>query len=251
MKQQVNTQIVIDFYNNVIGKQDLDYAKKIVTENYIQHNPQVKTGKGGFLEAIAFLKTIPQPKNPPKPFMRIITDDNYVIVHLSVALAGQQKIVLDLFRLENGLIAEHWDAIQDTSETSQNGNSEIEGPIVIENEENTLQNKKIVKDFTKQVLINRNFETLDRFISKDFIPHHPKMAKGLQGFTEYNQKITILKIHRILGQRNFVVTQSEAIINNNNFVIYDIYRLYDNMIVEHWSVSQIIPKVMAHNNGMI
>lgn len=251
MEQNINEQIVTAFYKKVIGEQDLEYAKKIVTENYIQHNPHVKTGKDGFLEAIKFLKKMPKPKNTPKPFMRIIADNEYVVVHLSVEYGGQNKIVLDMFRIENGLIAEHWDAIQNKSEISLNGNSEIEGPILIENEKSTLQNKKIVEDFTNQVLIDRNFQTLKSFVVTDLIQHNPKINNGLKGIAEYYQKIKIQKVHKIIGQGNFVVTQSNVIVNNTEFVFYDIYRLKNGLITEHWTVSQIIPEVMSHSNGMI
>ncbi|MEP0262885.1 nuclear transport factor 2 family protein [Dokdonia sp.] len=251
MEQYINKLIVTDFYKKVIGEQDLEYAKRIVTEDYIQHNPQVRTGKAGFLEAIAFLKQMPKQKNTPTPFMRIIADNEYVIVHLNVEFGGQKKIVLDMFRIENGLIAEHWDAIQNKSEISLNGNSEIEGPILIENEKATIQNKKIVEDFTNQILIEGNFQTLKNFVVPDLIQHNPKMNKGLKGIAEYYQKIKIQKVHKIIGQGNFVVTQSKAIVDNEDFVFYDIYRLDNGLIIEHWAVSQIIPEVMAHNNGMI
>lgn len=251
MEQNSNKQIVINFYKKVIGEQDLEYAKKIVTENYIQHNPQVKTGKEGLLEAITYLKEIPKPKKAFKPFMRIIADHNYVVVHMNIEFNGQKKIVLDLFRLENGFIAEHWDAIQNESEISLNGNSEIKGPIVSEDQEATLKNKTRVQEFTKQVLINRDFDALKKYMATDLIQHNPNMTNGLHDMKQYYQKNNIQKVYKIIGQGNFVVTQSKGIVNNQDNVFYDIYRLKNGLIVEHWSVSQIIPEIMAHTNGML
>jgi len=251
MEEYINKQIVIDFYKKAIGKQDLDYAAKSVTDDYIQHNPQVKTGKDGFLEAIQFLKTIPKSKNPPQPFMRIIADDDYVVIHLSVEFGGQKKIVLDLFRLENGLIAEHWDAIQDTSEMSVNGHSEIEGPVLIENIAATDQNKKIVETFTKQVLINGHYDLFTHYVDENLIQHHSKIKNGIQGLIDYHQKIQFQKLYKVIGEGNFVTTQSMGIMNNKEVVHYDIYRLNHGKIVEHWIVSQSIPKIMTHTNGMI
>ncbi len=191
MKQTINKQIVINFYKKVIGEQDLDYAKKIVTENYIQHNPHIKTGKIGFLEAIAFLKKMPKTKQSPNPFMRIITENDYVVVHQSVEFGGQKKLVLDMFRLENGLIAEHWDAIQNTSEMRLNANLEIEGPILIEQEEATLVNKKLIESFANTILIKRDFEALPRFVAANLIQHNPKITNGLKGLLAYYQNIKI------------------------------------------------------------
>jgi len=251
MKQNINKQIVLDFYKKVIGEQDLDYARKTVTNDYIQHNPHVKTGKEGFLEAIEFLKRMPKPKKPPKPFMRIIADNDHVVVHLSVQFGGKQKIVLEVFRIENGLIAEHWDAIQDKSEMRLHGNPEIEGPVLIENQDATLYNKKIVDNFTKQVLIDRKFDVLGDFVAPNLIQHNPKVHNGLDGFLEYYQNIRIQKVHKVIGEGNFVVAQSKGVIDKEAYVFYDIYRLNNGFISEHWSVSQQIPEVMAHNNGMI
>lgn len=251
MKQSINKQIVLNFYKKVIGEQDLEYAEKIVTDHYIQHNPQVRTGKEGLLEAIEYLKQLPKPKEISKPFMRILTDNDYVVVHMNVEFVGQKKIVLDLFRLENELIAEHWDAIQNESENSINGNSEIEGPIVIEDINSTSKNKKVIANYTKHVLINNKLDLLEKFVATNVIQHNPNISNGLKGLKEYYQKNNIQKVYRILGEGNFVVTQSMGIVNKQNTVHYDIYRLKNGFIAEHWSVSQIIPKIMAHNNGMI
>ncbi|WP_339709869.1 ester cyclase [uncultured Kriegella sp.] len=251
MEQHRNKQIVIDFYKKVIGEQDLDYAEKSVTDNYIQHNPLVRTGKAGFLEAITFLKQLPKPKKPSKPLMRIITENDHVAVHLNVEFGGQKKIVLEVFRLENGLIAEHWDAIQNQSEVSLNGNSEIAGPVLIEDEAETIQNKKIIEEFTELVLIAKAFDLLKKFVSPTVIQHNPEIATGRDGFSTYYQKVDIRKLYKVIGQGNFVVTQSKGVLNNKNVVYYAIYRLKNGFIREHWSVSQQIPEVMVHNNGMI
>lgn len=251
MKQHINKQLVLNFYKKVIGEQDLEYVQKSITDNYIQHNPQVKTGKDGFLEAIQFLKKLPKPKNPSKPFMRIIADKEYVVIHVLVEFNGQKIIVLEVFRLENGLIAEHWDAIQEKSEASLHGNSEIEGPILIEDEDATDQNKRIIKDFISQVLINKQLDSLKNFATHNLIQHNPKIKNGIQGLLGYYKEIQINKVHRVIGQGNFVITQSKGIKNNEDFVFYDIYRVHNGYICEHWSVSQQIPKIMAHDNGMI
>ncbi|KZS42693.1 hypothetical protein AWE51_04380 [Aquimarina aggregata] len=246
-----NKQIILDFYKNVIGLIDLDYADKIVTENYIQHNPMVKTGKKGFLEAISFLKQLPKPENPVKPFIRILSDNEYVAAHLQVAIADEQKVVLDLFRIENGLIAEHWDAIKTKSVSSANGNPEVEGTMTIKNLENTSSNKSIIDQYSKAILLNRDFSLISNYVSKDIIQHHPKIKNGLQSLTQYYSNVFITKVHKIIGEGNFILTQSSGIVDSKPSVIYDIYRLQNLMIEEHWSIDQPIPEKMAHNNGMI
>ncbi|MEO9513609.1 MAG: hypothetical protein ABJN84_03305 [Flavobacteriaceae bacterium] len=246
-----NKQIVLDFYKNAIGKADSTYASKALTNEYIQHNPLVKSGKAGFLEMIPFLKQLPKPDHGTKPFMRVIAEDNYVVLHFEVAFAGQNKTVIDLYRLDNGLIAEHWDAIKESSPSTVNGNPEVEGPVVIENKKLTDKNKSIVENYVNRVLITRNFEQMSNYLNSNLIQHNPEIANGLANLKSSYNDVLVEKVHRIIGEGNFVVTQSEGKKEGKDWVFYDVYRLNKGKITEHWSVGQLIPENMAHLNGMI
>jgi len=246
-----NKQIVLDFYKNAIGKADSTYASQALRDDYIQHNPSVKSGKDGFLEMIAFLKQLPKPDNPQKPFTRVISEDNYVVLHFEVEFAGQKKTVLDLYRLDNGLIAEHWDAIKESAPSTINGNPEVEGSSMIENEELTGKNKSIVKNYVNKVLVTRNFEQMPSYLNSNLIQHNPEIDNGLVSLKSYYSDVIIEKVHRIIGEGNFVVTQSNGKKEGKDWVFYDIYCLDKGKINEHWSVGQLIPENMAHTNGMI
>ena len=88
-------------------------------------------------------------------------------------------------------------------------------------------------------------------MTTDLIQHNPEIANGITGLQTYYQDIKTEQVHKVIGEGNFVVTQSKCLIQGKAHVVYDIYRLGNGKIKEHWSVKQIIPKVMAHNNGMI
>lgn len=246
-----NKQIVLDFYKNAIGKADSVYASKVLADEYIQHNPSVKTGKNGFLEMIPFLKQLPRPEKPSKPMMRVISEDDFVVLHFQVEFAEQKKTVLDLYRLENGLIAEHWDAIMDNAPSTKNGNTEVEGPLIIAQKNLTSTNKQLVKNYVNQVLVGRNFEQMPQYLVSNLIQHNPEIDNGIDPLKSYYSEVFIEKIHRIIGEGNFVVTQSKGHKAGKAWVFYDIYRLEKARISEHWSVSQSIPEQMAHTNGMI
>lgn len=252
MKQHsINKQITLDFYAKVLGQGDTSLVHSIVSDNYIQHSPTVKTGKVGFLEFMDFLKQLPQAENQSKPFMRFICDDNFVAVHLDIEFMGQRKSVLDLYRLENGFLAEHWDASEDVTPLSVNGNSVVEGTIRIENLESTKENKSIVGQYCQQVLMAKPSEKWDNYLAVDLIQHNPQVKNGRTELIAYYEKLEILNVHRVIGEGNFVLTQSEGSFHNATFVIYDIYRLKHRMIVEHWSVKQVIPNALAYSNGMV
>src|SRR5882762_4912086 len=69
-----NKEIVLDFWKRAIGQGNLEVAEQRIAEDYIQHSASGKPGKAALLEALAMLKQMPKPENPPKPFMRIIAD---------------------------------------------------------------------------------------------------------------------------------------------------------------------------------
>lgn len=247
----LNKQLVREFYKNAIGKKDSDYASCILTDDYIQHNPMVKTGKAGVLEAIEMLKQFPSPENLPKPLMRVIAEGDLVAVHLNVEFAGQKKVVLDIFRLENGLIAEHWDAIQDVTSLGSEAIHAIEGPVIIQDQQATRQNKLRVEEFSRQVLIEGHFHKLPEFISENLIQHIPDMVDSIGSFYEHLQSFMIKEVHRIIAEGQFVVTQSSGLKNDLPQVFYNVYRLENGKIQELWTVCQEVPEIMAHENGMI
>lgn len=246
-----NKQTVLDFYKKVIGNKDAVFAQQILSPTYIQHNPQVKTGIAGMLEALEMLRQLPLPDKAAKSHMRLIAQEDLVVIHLNIQFAGQQKAVLDLFRLENGLIAEHWDAIQDITSLGSASITAVDGPVQIEDRYLTEQNTTIIRDYSQQVLIDKRFDKLSNFVAEKLIQHTPELQAGINSFEQYLTDLTFEEIHRVIAEGNFVVSQASGKVKGLPHVLYNIYRLSDTKIQEHWSVCQAIPEIMAHENGMI
>lgn len=117
-----NKQMVAEFYDLIINKKDYESAKKYMGPRYRQHNPLVKDRPDGLREFIEFLKT-----NAPEAHSEIIqsfADGDYVILHVHSLRQPNTRgrAIIEIFRLENGLIDEHWDVIQEIPETSANPN---------------------------------------------------------------------------------------------------------------------------------
>jgi predicted SnoaL-like aldol condensation-catalyzing enzyme len=119
--QEQNKQIVREFYDLIINKKDFDAAKKYMGTRYKQHNPLVKDGPEGLEEFITFLRAnFPNAKSKIKS---VFADGDYVILHvLSYRTPSLKRAIVEIFRLENGKIDEHWDVIQEIPETSANPN---------------------------------------------------------------------------------------------------------------------------------
>lgn len=229
---------------------DTQLAHTLIREDYIQHSPTVKTGRAGFLEFVQLLKELPQAANPTPPFFRTIAQNNMVAVHIGIEFMGQQKAVIDLFRIENGQLAEHWDASEDVPEKADNPLPMVEGTWAIENLHLTDQNAAIVNSFTQKVLI-AGIDLWDSYVSPNLIEHHPMMTKGFSDLRSYYEKLEVSSLQQVIAEGNFVVTQAKGKLENQAYALYDVYRLQAKQIIEHWSVKQRIPSQMAHPNGMI
>jgi predicted SnoaL-like aldol condensation-catalyzing enzyme len=115
MMDQSNKNIVAQFYKEVIGKRDTSLIYTLVREDYIQHSPAGKDGRAGLLEMVEYLKTLPPSIEPQSPVKMLLADDDMVAGLLDIKFMGKRMLVLDLFRLQDGMLAEHWDAVQEIS----------------------------------------------------------------------------------------------------------------------------------------
>ena len=117
-----NKKTVVDFYEKAINQKDFDAASRYLGSRYIQHNPVAPDGAEGLKGFIGFLKSkFPDSKSEIK---RVFAEGDYVILHVhAVREPGTRgRAIVDIFRLENGKIVEHWDVAQDIPEKAANSN---------------------------------------------------------------------------------------------------------------------------------
>jgi predicted SnoaL-like aldol condensation-catalyzing enzyme len=120
---EANKKVVVDFYEKALNQKDFDAAAKYFGPRYIQHNPTGLDGPQGLKNLVTFLKEkFPQSHNEIK---RVIAEGDLVVLHVhSVREPGARgRAIVDIFRVENGKIVEHWDVIQDVPEKSANDNT--------------------------------------------------------------------------------------------------------------------------------
>ena len=244
MQQEAkNKAIILDFYRRAVGQGDLAFAEAIIADNYIQHSKAVKPGKAGLLEALAYLKQMPKPTTITKPFMRLIAEGDYVVTNMAFSWGDKQKAVVDIFRFQDGKVAEHWDAMRDEPDTSLNGNAVMDGPLPVGDAGLTVRNKHIVGEFYEQVFVKRQLDALPNFVLPSLIQHIPEIANGLTGLRDYLQQkagqYSIEKVHQIIGEGDFVIVQSEGKWLHKPGIFYDIFRVDSGKIVEMWGVRQV------------
>ncbi len=117
-----NKKAVLGFYEAALNRKDFDAAQKFLGPHYKQHNPTLPDGVEGIRKLIEILRT--RAPNSHVEVMKIFAVDDFVIVH-SHSISDPAKpgrAIAEFYRMEGGLIAEHWDVIQDIPEHPANGN---------------------------------------------------------------------------------------------------------------------------------
>ncbi len=119
---EANKKTVVDFYEAGLNKKDFDAASKYLGPKYIQHNPGAQDGPEGFKAFLAFLRE--KFPNSHSEIKKVFAEGDYVILHVhAVREPGTRgRAIVDIFRLENGKIVEHWDVAQDIPEKMPHNN---------------------------------------------------------------------------------------------------------------------------------
>jgi predicted SnoaL-like aldol condensation-catalyzing enzyme len=120
--REANKKTVVEFYEAAINRKDFEAASKFFGPRYVQHNPNAPDGIEGFKAFLGFLREkFPQSRSEIK---RVWAEGDYVILHVhAVRTPGARgSAIVDVFKLENGKIVEHWDVIQEIPEKAANNN---------------------------------------------------------------------------------------------------------------------------------
>lgn len=222
-------------------------------EKYVQHNLMVEDGLEGFGKV---MKQLPE-GSARANVVRAFQDGDYVFIHTEYNFFGP-KIGFDIFRFEKGKIVEHWDNLQVIVPQTASGRSQIDGPTETANLDKTGVNKSLVEGFVKDILKGGNPVKITDYISPEkYYQHNPSVADGLdalgkalQEMAKAGMPMTYTKNHMILGEGNFVLAVSEGQFLGKHVAFYDMFRIENGKIAEHWdTIEEIPPKENWKNNN--
>lgn len=121
-KLDANKTLVADYYAKVWNTKNIDAVRDFVTDNYIQHNPHVGNGRAA-LEAFLgpMFEAVPEGRFT---IARLIADNDLVVAHTLFQANAEDRgtAVVDVYRIAEGRLVEHWDVKEAVPETSANGN---------------------------------------------------------------------------------------------------------------------------------
>ncbi len=229
----------------------LDY---INPNKYIQHNLNVATGLQGLKELFSRL-----PQDTKVNTVRAFRDGPFVFVHNEYDFFGP-KVGFDIFRFEDGKIVEHWDNLQETpKQPNASGHTMIDGPIEATDVEKTDANKRLVRNFVEDIFVNVDLDKFGNYFDGDkYIQHNPHRTDGASALGDKLREAATrggpLKfdaIHQVLGEGNFVLTVSEGQFAGKLTSFYDLWRVENGKIAEHWDTVEAIPakEEWKNNNG--
>lgn len=217
----------------------------INADQYIQHNLNVGDGLAGFG---AVLQQLPQGSAKVNT-VRVLQDGDFVVTHTEYDFFGP-KIGFDVFRFEHGRIVEHWDNLQETpAKANPSGRTMTDGATVIQDIEKTAANKTLVANFVDDILVNGKLEKLASYFDGDhYIQHNPAITDGLSGLgaalkylAEQGITMKYTRVHKVLGEGNFVLVISEGEFAGKWTSYYDLFRVQNGKIAEHWDTMETIP----------
>lgn len=220
---------------------------EVVNPNkYIQHNPQ--THEGG--EGLAALFKRLSKTSPRVNIVRIFSDGDFVFGHTEYDFSTS-RVGFEVFRFEGEQTVEHWDNIQARLGPNVSGHTMVSGATEVCDIEKTEDNRTLIKNFLEVVLVKRGLGKLEQFVLRDFTEHSPDLQDGLGSLyktldlLDGNAKLIICydKVHRILAEGNFVLSVCEGTKRGVHSSFYDLFRIEDDIIVEHWDTTEkVAPK---------
>lgn len=240
---------------NTFATGDTKAAENLLAEGYIQHNLAYGTGRDAFLGSVAYLASAPVQTTVEN--IRAFEDGDKVFLQTVYNFAGVgEQVAFDIFRFDNdGKIAEHWDNLATKAEPNPSGRTQIDGTMekqLVDSE----ATRKVVSGFVGDVLRGENLDKLTSYFDGDtYIQHNTGIADGLSGLgtalaalAEQGIQMIYNKTYMVLADGNYGLAVSEGTFGGAHTSYYDLFRVEDGKIAEHWDVMETIAEESAWQN---
>ncbi|MCX4585593.1 nuclear transport factor 2 family protein [Streptomyces sp. NBC_01481] len=248
-----NKDLVLKATGELFGHKDPSAVDRCVSPTYKQHSALAADGPEALRELVDSLSADFRYEG-----VRVIADGDLVALHgVYHGLGPTALVAFDIFRVENGKLAEHWDALVPVVEDTVSGRSQTDGPTQVGDLEITEANRELVAEYAEKVLKGADYSASTDYTSAEtYHQHNPEAGDGLDGFgvaaakwAEQGKNVVYKTIHKVIAEGDFVLVQAEGEFGEP-VVYYDLFRLADGKIVEHWDVIQAIPAELPHGNGL-
>jgi predicted SnoaL-like aldol condensation-catalyzing enzyme len=260
-EEQANVEVATRVLEEGLVAGDVAVINELVRPDYIQHNVLASDGRQGLLDFVAALQA---QGGIALEIHRRFADGDLVALHSTYGTGENRRVGFDVFRLDNGQLAEHWDAMQTYVDeiNSVNGNTMVDGSTRITDRSLTEQNRQLVTTMVKEVFIDGQLERLADYLGEPFIQHNPRTDNGLAGTQAFFNAVAAQGVQvgytespLVVAEGNFVLVGSAGYLQTATeertfTVFYDLFRVDAGKMAEHWDVIQAIDlDTIPHDNG--
>ncbi|WP_033338756.1 nuclear transport factor 2 family protein [Catenuloplanes japonicus] len=247
-------ETVLSAAGQLFGDRDPSAVDRWAAPTYIQHSALAADGPAGLRALVESL-----PAGFRYDLHRVIADGDLVALHGTYHGFGPAPLVaFDVFRVADGRLAEHWDALSPVVETTVSGRSQTDGPTEVTDLDRTEANRELVAGFVETVLKGGKVDTLTDYLSTEsYAQHNVGIGDNLDGLGAAltalaEQGVTMVydTVHKVIAEGNFVLTVSEGSFGPTPTAFYDLFRVENGTIVEHWDLTPEIRTDLPHGNGL-
>jgi predicted SnoaL-like aldol condensation-catalyzing enzyme len=265
-QERANKSLVVDAYGRLFNDGDLTQIDRHWRPDYIQHSPLAPDGREALREFVIFIKaTFPEGHID---FRRVLAEGDLVLVHSHlVSVPGTRgDALLDIFRVQDGKIAEHWDVTQAVPETTASGNdmfSTLSQPQVEEPLPGVsrCRSRRTALALYEGAIVGHDVIAFDRYATKSYYQHNPGIPNGtaaakaaLGDLFESNPRARS-DVKRVIAEGDLVAVHHHFRLNpddpqDRGSAVLDIFRVKNGRVVEHWDITQAVPETSLNDNTM-
>jgi predicted SnoaL-like aldol condensation-catalyzing enzyme len=180
-----NKEVVVKVLEGAFNRYDVAVIRENVAETYVQHNPQATDGRAGLAGLVEYLSIQPKSERPSVQIRRVLADGKLVVAHSEYQWGPKKLAVFDVFRVNDGKLVEHWDAIQEQPAQTANGQTMLDGPTAIRERDRTAANKELVERFVDDTLVNGRMERFTGYFDGErYVRHNPLIPDSPSGLVK-------------------------------------------------------------------
>jgi predicted SnoaL-like aldol condensation-catalyzing enzyme len=237
-------QAMIDIFR----KKDPTVVDRYFAESFIQHDPNLADGLAGMKSFAAEVASSPA---ADITIYRTLVDGAFVLLHSRYEGVGRYAgpaIAFDLFRFNDGKIVEHWGGQDSEAPPNLSGRTQVDGPTEVLDREKTEANRTLVRTYRETVMVSLRFDRIEEFIEgTHYAQHASQIGDGIARLRDRIASVAkeggklYLTPRRFVAEGNFVLVLSEGDLPSGPTALYDLFRVENGKIVEHWDVLTPIP----------
>uniref|UniRef100_K3WWA9 SnoaL-like domain-containing protein n=1 Tax=Globisporangium ultimum (strain ATCC 200006 / CBS 805.95 / DAOM BR144) TaxID=431595 RepID=K3WWA9_GLOUD len=251
---QANKALVTSALDAFFNKHDASAVGKYVSSTYLQHNPYVQDGPDQLKALVTSLKG----SGSSYEIGAVAAEDDLVWTH-NRSPAGNASVIVDVFRVKEGKLVEHWDITQAETPASQTASGNPMFPIVptmpvrakgctssetpCQLKEDLEANKALAAAALDAFFNQKDPSAVDKYTSEPYLNHNPFARNGgepLKGLISGLAPEITFEMGAQVAENDLVWTNGRYDYGNGVvFIVVDVFRVKDGKLVEHWDISQM------------